>query len=74
MNKYLRFYETIPDEVTGIILMKGKKYQVIDENIDTYFIDYDKNSQKNMKNNVKFNKYGFEKLLQGNIYDVIEEN
>ena len=73
MTKYLRTYETIPDNVTGILLMKGKKYKVIKETDDAYYIDFDEKSQENLHKDVKFSNFGFEKVLEGKIYDIIEE-
>lgn len=71
MAKYLVLKETVTDNVTGISLIKDKMYKIIEETDNGYFIDYDEKNQKNLKKEVKFNKYGFEKSLEDKMYTVI---
>jgi len=73
MNKYMVFTEDITDGVTGIELKMDKKYLILNEDNDTFYIDYDVKNQEKIKKEVKFKQYGFEKQLNGKIFNIIEE-
>lgn len=67
------FTEDITDGVTGIELKMDKKYLILNEDNDTFYIDYDVKNQEKIKKEVKFKQYGFEKQLNGKIFNIIEE-
>ena len=73
MNKYMVFTEDITDGVTGIELKTDKLYLILNEDNNTFYIDCDMKNQENIKKEVKFKQYGFEKQLNGKIFNIIEE-
>ena len=72
-NKYMVFMEDIKDGITGIELKMGEKYLILNEDDNTFYIDCDIKNQKNIKKEVKFKQYGFEKQLNGKIFNIINE-
>lgn len=61
MDDYVKFLEDINEE-GQVIFQRGKKYKILDENKDSYFIQ-----RKNYTNEVS----QFSKNLEGNLFTLV---
>lgn len=66
---FLRFNETVPDNITGIVFIKNEDYQVIEVDDENFYVDIGENNRKIIKKDVNFKRYGFEKRLDGTIFN-----
>jgi len=73
-KRYIVFHRNIIDDVTGIEFKTGKTYEIIKENKGILYVDFDKKNQLNIKKGVIFNEYGFTKLLEGDLFEIISQN